>query len=484
MLSTRVPYRPLRHSLAAAFVGLAAGVLSAQSPPAGFTYELLSQGGLQDATAMAFAPDGRLFLTERVTGNVRVFENGVLHPSPWASIAVNGGGPVAEQGLLGIAIDPAFLTNRYVYVYYTDASGQENHIARLQEQNGVGTNLTILNPSMSLPSLPYHNGGPLLFNRDGTLFVATGDGLGAQNAQDMTQWRGKILRFELPNLTAPANNPFPGSPIYSLGHRNQFGLALHPVTGELFQTENGGALMDEINRIVPGGNYGWPAFEGVETVPNPSYVDPLSTYQPTTAPTGCAFYAGNNYPASYQNTFFWTDYNSGRIHVVTLDAAMQNVVGETIFVDTPGSGYAVTMGPDGNIWFLSNAMGGYGANELGRYVHVNEPIPSLNVMALSNRTVGGSMTLTVHGHTGGIAGVFMSLSRASSPVPTPWGNAWILPDGSLPAFVQWADDRGYLAWPVGVDPTLLDLEVNFQGIELSPAGALALTNLSTFTLRG
>jgi glucose/arabinose dehydrogenase len=484
MLLTRVLYRPLQASLAAALVGLLPGAMSAQSPPPGFTYEVLVPGGLNDATAMAFAPDGRLFLTERVTGNIRVVENGVLQPSPWASIAVNGGGPVAEQGLLGIAIDPAFLSNRYIYVYYTDASGQENHIARLREQNGVGVNLTILSPSMSLPSLAYHNSGPLLFARDGTLFVATGDGLGAANAQNLSQWRGKILRFEVPNLTVPANNPFPGSPVYSLGHRNQFGLALHPVTGELFQTENGGALMDEINRIVPGGNYGWPNFEGAESVPDPNFIDPLATYQPTTAPTGCAFYSGNNYPASYRNTFFWTDYNSGRVHAVTLDAAMHNVVSQTIFVDPPGSGYAVTMGPDGNLYYLTNQNGGYGANELGRFKHVNEPSPSLNVMSVSNRTVGGSLTVCVRGHTGGIAGTFMSLNRVSAPVPTPWGNAWILPDASLPAVVQWADDRGYLAWPVNIDPTLLDLEVNFQAIELSPAGVLSLSNLATFTLRG
>ncbi|MBX3464262.1 MAG: PQQ-dependent sugar dehydrogenase [Planctomycetes bacterium] len=477
--------RPLRDLLSASLALCLLPSLVGQGPPPGFTYEIVVPpgSGLSNATAMAFAPDGRLFLTERVTGRIRVVRDGVLQPSPWATLAVWSGGSWAEQGLLGIAIDPDFLQNRYVYVYYTD-SGQENRIARLQEQNGVGTNLTVLSPNGAIPSIQYHNGGPLLFGRDGTLFVATGDGLFGANAQDPGEWRGKVLRFEVPNLTVPANNPFPGSPVYSLGHRNQFGLALHPVTGDLFQTENGGALMDEINRIEPGGNYGWPSVEGREVAPMPQFVDPLAWYQPTTAPTGCTFYAGNNYPPGYQNVFFFTCWNHGRVRAVTLDAAGQNVAAETIFHDQPGSGYAVTMGPDGNLWYLTNQFGGYGADEIGRYVHQNEPLPSLNVMATSNRCVGGSMTICVHGHTGGIAGTFLSLQRLQAPLPTPWGNAWILPDASLPAFVLWGDDRGYLAWQVANDPTLLDLEVQFQAVELSPAGVLTLTNPATFVLRG
>jgi len=334
--------------------------LVAQSPPPGFTYETVVQTGLNSATAMAFAPDGRLFLTERSTGHIRVIQDGVLLPAPWATIAVNSGGSSAEQGLLGIAIDPAFPINRYVYVYYTDASGNENRIARLQEQSGVGTNLTVLSPAGAIPSILYHNGGPLVFGRDGTLFVGTGDGLGGSNAQDLGQWRGKILRFEVPNLTVPSTNPIPGSAIYSYGHRNQFGLTIHPVTGDLFQTENGGALMDEINRIVPGGNYGWPGVEGREVVPNAAWVDPLAWYQPTTALTGCAFYSGANYPAAYSNVFFFTDYNQSHVHAVTLDATAQIVVSETLFDDQPGAGYAVTMGPDGNLWYLTNDNGGYG----------------------------------------------------------------------------------------------------------------------------
>ena len=463
-----------------------AAPLRAQTPPPGFTYEVVvpASAGLQNATAMAFAPDGRLFVTERATGHIRIVRAGVLEPQPWATVPTSSGPSWSEQGLLGIAIDPDFLQNGYVYVFHADASGQENYISRLQDFGGIGVNLTALTPPGALPSGPYHNGGTLLFGRDGTLFAAVGDGLGSNNAQDLSQWRGKILRFEVPNLTVPANNPLPGSPVWSYGHRNHFGLALHPVTGEVFQTENGGALMDEINRIVPGGNYGWPAVEGRETVPNGAYVDPLSWYQPTMAPTGCAFYTGSNYPAVWQNGFFFTDWNQGRIRAVALDATGQNVLAEVIFDDQPGSGYGVTMGPDGNLWYLGNQNGGYGANEIGRYVHTNEPLPSLNVQSMSNRGVGGSMTLGVHASPWSIAGPFMSLNLLPVPLPTPWGNAWILPDASLPAFLVGGDGQGYLAWRVANDPSLLDLEVHFQAIHLDATGTLSLTNPKTFTLRG
>jgi hypothetical protein len=242
--------------------------------------------------------------------------------------------------------------------------------------------------------------------------------------------------------------------------------------------------MDEINRIVPGGNYGWPSVEGTETVPNPAFVDPLTVYQPTPALTGCTFYSGENYPANYRNVFFFTDWNQGRVRAVTLDAAAHNVVSQTLFDDHAGSGYAVTMGPDGNLWYLTNDNGGYGANEVARYVHANEPVPSLNVSAVSNRSVGGTMTLCVHASQGSIVGTFLSLSRATAPFATPWGNAWILPDVGLPAFGLWNADRGYLTWSVGFDSILLDLPVHLQAIELAPSGQMTLTNPTTFVLRG
>jgi glucose/arabinose dehydrogenase len=470
---------PLRGAAVAAF----AACLAAQNPPAGFAYQTLTVG-LQSATAMAFLPDGRLLVTERTTGDVRVFADGALRAAPWATIATNSSGSWAERGLLGIAVDPAFLTNRFVYVFYTDPSGAENRIARLTDSGGVGTNPTILNPAGSIPAILYHNGGAMVFGQDGTLFVATGDAMSSNDAQNPASWLGKVLRFDVPNLTVPANNPFAGSAIYSLGHRNHFGLAIHPVTGVLYQTENGGALMDEVNRIVPGGNYGWPLVEGTEAVPDPTLVDPLAFYQPTTAPTGTCFYSGDHYPLAYRNAWFFADWNMNRLRMLTLDASGTTVVAQSVFDQPPGSGYGITTGPDGNLWLLTNDSGGFGANEIGRYVHVNEPSPSLQLSSVSNKTLGASLTVCIHGANGAIAVPWVSLSRYPSPLPTPFGNLWVPGDATLDVLLLLGDDRAYLGLPVPNAPAFLGTSIHAQGVVLTPAGALVMTNASELVIRG
>ncbi|MCA8949263.1 MAG: PQQ-dependent sugar dehydrogenase [Planctomycetes bacterium] len=478
--SLALPRSRRRAAFAIALFGLAAlagptCVLGAQALPAGFTYETLVDGPLASATAMAFAPDGRLFLTERETGNIRVFENGQLRAAPWATVAVTNHGSWSEAGLLGIAVDPDFLNNHYLYVFHT--INNENVIARLQEVAGQGANYTVLTPPGAISAIPYHNSGPLVFGWDGTLYAQTGDSFSTTAPQDLQSWNGKVLRFEVPNLTVPANNPFPGNPVYSLGHRNGFGLSIHPVTGELFQTENGGALMDEVNRIVPGGNYGWPQVEGQEITPDPSLVDPLAWYQPTTALTGGAFYDGQNYPAQYQYNWFFTDYNFNHLRAMTLDSTGQNVLGDTLFHDQPGAGYGVAMGPDGNLWYLTNDGGGYGADEIGRYVHSNEPMPSVHMMSTSQRAIGGSVTIGVHAHNGDLAIAWLSWSRFSSPVPTPIGNQWVPIDAVLPPLLVTADDRAYLGISVPNNPSVSNQAMFVQAAAFTPAtGLVAPTN--------
>jgi glucose/arabinose dehydrogenase len=466
-------------------VALFAAVLTSQGPPAGFTYEALSVGQLDNASAMAFAPDGRLFLTERVTGRIRVFKDGALEPAPWATVATSGAATWGEQGLLGIAVDPDFLHNRFVYVFYTEATANENVVDRFEDSNGVGVNRQRLTKPNTIPTSWYHNGGAMVFGQDGKLFLATGDGWwNSAEAQSMQSLRGKVLRFNAPDLSIPADNPFPDSPIYSFGHRNHFGLCVHPVTGVLYQTENGGALYDELNLITPGRDYGWPRIEGIEAPPDPDAVDPLRTYQPTEAPTGCCFYSGDNYPAVWRNRWFYTFYNGGDVHAVDLDSGGGAVLSEMLFHDRPGAGYAVASGPDGNLWFLSNDNGGYGANRLGRYVHSSEPFPSVNALAVSNRWIGGSTTICVHGQNGGLGLSWISASRLPAPIATPWGAGWVLPDILFPAFAITADNRGYVGVVVPQDPTLLNLEVHMQGAAVLPSGALVLTNAIEYVLRG
>lgn len=484
-LRLRQPFmHPIRRCSSLLVPVVLAALGTAQSPPPGFVYETLSDGQLANATAMAFLPDGGLLITERATGRIRIFRDGVLQVAPWATVPVGSFSSFVEQGLLGIAVDPDYLVNRYVYVYYTEPTLNENRIGRLTEVGGIGTNLTVLTRPGEIPTDWYHNGGTMVFGHDGTLFVASGDNYTPSNAQDLSNLLGKVLRYELPNLTVPTDNPFAGSPIYSYGHRNHFGLAIHPVTGELYQTENGLAIQDEINRIVPGGNYGWPAVEGNHPAPNPAYVSPLSTYSPTTAPTGMTFYAGEHFPASYRNVMFFTDYNQNNIHAVTLNAAGTAVQSQVNFDTLPGAGYGVLAGPDGSLYVLTNDLGGYGADELGRYVYTGEPVPSAQFSAVSNRALGGTATICIHSVAGETVVPWIGLSRFAAPVPTPYGNWWVPTDAIGHPVTVPNDGRVYLPLSLPNNRSFLGLSLHLQGISTSASGDYVVTNPADLVLRG
>jgi glucose/arabinose dehydrogenase len=236
-------------------------------------------------TNMAFAPDGRLFYTEKETGRIRIVRDGKLLPQPFATLPVQGGG---ESGLLGLALDPHFDTSPFVDVYYTSSVDGRNHIARLRataadpNRGGPPENLLTL-----LTATGIHNGGDLVFGADGKLYAVVGETGDRSLAQNPDSPGGKVLRLN-PDGSIPADNPFgPDSPVYSLGHRNSFGLCVNPHTGDLWETENGPNRDDEINRIQAGKNYGWP--EHLGPVGKQGFVDPVLTFGTVIVPTGCAF---------------------------------------------------------------------------------------------------------------------------------------------------------------------------------------------------
>jgi len=292
--------------------------------PPNFT-EALVANGLSSPTAMEFAPDGRLFVTQQ-GGALRVIENGALLPTPFVSVSVNSSG---ERGLLGVTFDPAFATNPYVYVYYTTASTpRHNRISRFTADGNVavpGSELVLMDLD-NLSSATNHNGGAIHFGIDGKLYVAVGENANSANSQTLSNRLGKMLRINADG-TIPTDNPFYNSAtglnrsIWSLGLRNPFTFSVQPGTGRLFINDVGQNTTEEINDGIAGANYGWPTCEGACVPSNPSFTDPLEQYgHGTSSTTGCAITGGGFYnpptvqfPNEYLGDYFFADYCSAWI---------------------------------------------------------------------------------------------------------------------------------------------------------------------------
>lgn len=252
--------------------------------------------GLEVPWGLAFLPDGSALVSQRDSAEV-------VRVSPDGAVAdvgtVEGVAPDGEGGLLGLAVDPGFPEEPYVYAYHTAAS--DNRISRLEYtpgDGGFGGAEVVLD---GIPSASYHNGGRIEFGPDGLLYVGTGDAGREGLAQDTDSLGGKILRITADGDPAP-DNPF-GNPVYSYGHRNVQGLAWDE-EGNLYATEFGQNEFDEVNLIEPGDNYGWPEVEG--TGGGDEYVDPLLTWRPAEAsPSGAAVAGGSLWVAALRGERLW-----------------------------------------------------------------------------------------------------------------------------------------------------------------------------------
>jgi len=279
--------------------------------------------GLSNPTAMQFAPDGRLFVCQQ-GGMLRVVKNGGLLAAPFVNLTVDSNG---ERGLLGVAFDPDFATNQFVYVYYTvPGSTPHNRVSRFTANGDVAAagSETIILELNNLSSATNHNGGALHFGPDGRLYIAVGENANGNNAQSMTNLLGKMLRINRDG-TIPADNPFFGTAtgqnraIWALGLRNPFTFDFQPGTGRMFINDVGQNTWEEINDGIAGSNYGWPTTEGMTTMAG--FRSPLYVYNHTTGnPTGCAITGGAFYnpttvqfPADYIGDFFFADFCSGFI---------------------------------------------------------------------------------------------------------------------------------------------------------------------------
>lgn len=318
--------------------------------PSALRVEVVAEN-LQVPWAIDFASDGRIFFTER-PGRVRVIQDGRLLPEPWATLPVAA---VGEGGLLGLALDPQFERNRYVYVYYTyryDQGQLRNRVVRLTDRDGRGQDPETIIDGIAGANI--HDGGRIKFGPDGKLYITTGDASQSQLAQDMNSLAGKILRLNADG-SIPSDNPFPGSPVYSLGHRNPQGLAWHPVTGQLFATEHGPTGNDEVNIIQPGGNYGWPVVQA--RAGRSQFIDPILVFSPSVAPTGATF---------FQDEFFFTTLRGEHLHRVTLQPPDFRQVqrDQRLLEGEYGRLRDAVVGPDGALYITTSNRDGRGSPDL------------------------------------------------------------------------------------------------------------------------
>ena len=347
--------------LVVSFGVLAPASIAATRLPPDFTQELVDDG-LTNPTAMAFAPDGRLFVAEQA-GSLRVIKDGTLLPTPFVTLPVDSRG---ERGLLGVTFDPDFATNQFVYVYYTTSTTPiHNRVSRFTASGDValaGSETPILELE-SLSGATNHNGGAIHFGPDGMLYVAVGENGNMSHSQTLGNRLGKMLRIE-PDGDIPADNPFyttaagDNRSIWALGLRNPYTFSFQPGSGRMFINDVGSVTWEEINDGRAGGNYGWPTEEGPG--PDPELIDPIFYFGHGTGPTtGCAITGGSFYnpqsaqfPSEYVGDYFFADFCSGWIR--RLDPATGVAADFASGISNPVD---LAVGSDGSLYYLARGAG-------------------------------------------------------------------------------------------------------------------------------
>ena len=341
--------------------------------------------GISSPTAMELAPDGRIFVCEQ-GGRLRVIKNGALLPTPFVTLNVD---PNGERGLLGVAFDPNFAVNNFVYLYYTvPIEPRHNRVSRFTANGDVAVagSETIILELDNLSTATNHNGGAIHFGPDGKLYVAVGENANGANSQTLTNRLGKMLRINADG-SIPTDNPFfntatgANRSIWALGLRNPFTFAFQPGTGRMFINDVGQNTWEEINDGIAGSNYAWPTTEGVTT--NPSFRSPLFVYTHGTGPTtGCAIAGGAFYnplnvqfPSGFVGKYFFADLCSGWIR--TFDPAAGTAADFASGIAQPVD---LKVSPDGSLYYLS-----IGGGLLSRIQFTN-PTPPPPVIATDTNT--------------------------------------------------------------------------------------------------
>lgn len=352
----------LLHTAGVALILLAAApFLTSATVPLGFR-ETLVAGGISAGTAMEFAPDGRLFVCQQ-NGQLRVIKNMNLLPEPFVTVATTSAG---ERGLLGVAFDPSFAENQFVYVYYTATSPAiHNRVSRFTARGDTavpGSEVVVL--ELENLSANFHNGGAIHFGPDGRLYIATGENVVPSNAQSLGNRLGKILRIN-PNGSIPTDNPFyniasgANRSIWALGLRNPFTFAFQPNTGRMFINDVGQDVWEEVNEGRAGANYGWPNCEGACSPSDARFANPVHQYSHSLGP-GCAITGGAFYnpvtlqfPFEYRGSYFFADTCGNWIN--RLDPSNNNAV--TQFASGLAGPVDLKVSAEGRLFYLARNRG-------------------------------------------------------------------------------------------------------------------------------
>jgi glucose/arabinose dehydrogenase len=314
--------------------------------PASVTVDGRVASGLDTPWGLAFLPDGSALVGERDTAIIRRIPAKGGRARPVGT--VRHVAPFGEGGLLGLAV-PSGPDPRFLFAYITTAT--DNRVVRIAwDGRRTGAQRAILT---GIPRSDHHDGGRLLIGPGNTLFVSTGDAGVAANAQDRRSLAGKVLHITYDGRPAPGN-PFPGSPVYTLGHRNVQGLAFDR-RGRVWASEFGEKDVDELNLLRPGGNYGWPVHEGAAA--DPRYVNPFAQWSPTAtaSPSGIAIVDNVAYVASLRGQ---------TLYAVPLTGPR---AGRPARVDVGDRGRlrTVALAPDGSLWLVTGHTDGRGTPRPG-----------------------------------------------------------------------------------------------------------------------
>ncbi len=445
-------------------VVVSAGALSAATLPTGFSEQVVASG-FTEPTNFAFLPDGRILVTEK-HGVVKVIKNGAVLPTPFIDLSsqVND---YWDHGLLGIAVDPGFATNGFVYLLYTyendplnyegpktgrlirvtasgDTASPSTQVVILGTQVGAGCGVFPAGADCISSDEPSHSVGNIRFAPDGSMFVTTGDGASfnvvddnALRAQNLDSLTGKLLHITSSGAGISTNPFWNGSAsanrskVWGYGLRNPFRFTIRPSNGVPYLGDVGWSTWEEINVGVKGGNFGWPCYEGAGQQPGYSgksvcqalyaqgssaVVAPLVAWEhagASAAALGGTFYTGTSYPAAYQGAYFYGDYSQSFFRTLTTDASDVLVGTPQNFATGTAGPVALHSGPNGDLYYSA-----FGAGEIRRIFFTAGNTPP--TAAASATPTSGVAPLSVQ----------FSSSGSSDPDGDPITFSWNFGDGS------------------------------------------------------